>query len=209
MLGVDIPDGFKDTFRRPRATEFLHESRMAHQPRESREKLDVLRLASGRRQQEEENPTRLMLRRSERDRFRRDGYEQDRGIPTAPRGVRNGDAMPNRRREFQPEKHPAYYEWEGCANSQCPTHLMAPEKDIRALWLRHNSFDTHGPLNCAQPGHYCWQFPEGSAPDVNSRVIWVFLCHEPLKHTLLRSPYVESHPILNTEHWQRHRLGRY
>ncbi len=98
MLGVDIPDGFKDTFRRPRATEFLHESRMAHQPRESREKLDVLRLASGRRQQEEENPTRLMLRRSERDRVRRDGYEQDRGIHTAHRGVRNGDAMPNRRR---------------------------------------------------------------------------------------------------------------
>ena len=98
MLSVDIADGVKDILGRPRAAELLHESGMAHQPRESREELDVFRLSSGWRQQEEENPTRLTLRRSEPDCVRRDGHEQDCGIHTAYRGVRNGHAMPDRGR---------------------------------------------------------------------------------------------------------------
>ena len=95
MLGVDLADRFEDTFGGPRAAEPLHEPGMVHQPRESREELDVFRLSSGRRQQDEENPTRLTLRRSKPDRVRRDGHEQNRGIHTAYRGVRNGHATPD------------------------------------------------------------------------------------------------------------------
>ena len=95
MLSIDIANGFKDTLGRPSAAERLHESWMAHQTRESREELDVFRLLAGRGQQEEENPTRLTLRRSEPDGVRRNGHEQDRRIHTAHRGatVINSEGM--------------------------------------------------------------------------------------------------------------------
>lgn len=98
MPSVDVADDSKETFGRPRAGQPLHESGMVHQPRESREELDVFRLFSGRRQQEEENSTRLTPRWSEINCVRRDGHEQDRRIHTAYRGVRNGHAMPHRGR---------------------------------------------------------------------------------------------------------------
>ncbi len=94
MLRVDCSDGVQNPLGRVGCAERLHEAGVPHQPRESGEKLDVLRFLARWGKQEEEHLAGITSGRAVLDLVRRHGDEQEHGVHGEHRRVWDGHAPP-------------------------------------------------------------------------------------------------------------------